>query len=81
MAGEYSDPDEGVEIVDIEDVKRMDWMAPETLRRVKDKPKKKSAKTADDKGKGKVKGVCPYGLYSFVCICIMLSQRNLRRRN
>jgi len=39
--GEYSDPDDGVEIVDIDDVKRMDWMAPETLRREKDGRKKK----------------------------------------
>lgn len=29
----YSEPDEGVEIVDINDVRKMDWMAPETLRR------------------------------------------------
>ncbi|KAG5637748.1 hypothetical protein H0H81_003386 [Sphagnurus paluster] len=31
----YSDPDEGVEIVDMEDVRRMDWMAPESLRKEK----------------------------------------------
>ncbi|KAK0202929.1 RNA polymerase III RPC4-domain-containing protein [Desarmillaria ectypa] len=39
----YSDPDEGVEIVDMENVKNMDWMAPESLKRVKGavkKPKK-----------------------------------------
>jgi len=29
----YSDPDEGVEIVDMENVRQMDWMAPEILRR------------------------------------------------
>ena len=29
---EYSDPDEGVEIIDLQDVKGMDYMAPESLR-------------------------------------------------
>jgi DNA-directed RNA polymerase III subunit RPC4 len=29
----YSDPDDGVEIVDIENVRQMDWMAPEILRK------------------------------------------------
>jgi DNA-directed RNA polymerase III subunit RPC4 len=29
----YSDPDEGVEIVDMENVRQMDWMAPESLRK------------------------------------------------
>lgn len=37
----YSDPDEGVEIVDMEDVKRMDWMAPESLRRERERKKRK----------------------------------------
>ncbi|KAJ7623370.1 RNA polymerase III RPC4-domain-containing protein [Roridomyces roridus] len=39
----YSDPDEGVEIVDMENVRQMDWMAPESLRKerhVKKKVKK-----------------------------------------
>jgi DNA-directed RNA polymerase III subunit RPC4 len=39
----YSDPDEGVEIIDMEDVRQMDWMAPESLkkeRRVSRKMKK-----------------------------------------
>jgi DNA-directed RNA polymerase III subunit RPC4 len=30
---EYSDPDEGVEIVDMENVRQMDWAAPESLHR------------------------------------------------
>ncbi|RDB20935.1 DNA-directed RNA polymerase III subunit rpc4 [Hypsizygus marmoreus] len=38
----YSDPDEGVEIVDMEDVRQMDWMAPESLR--KEKRQKKAKK-------------------------------------
>ncbi|KAF8216323.1 RNA polymerase III RPC4-domain-containing protein [Mycena galopus ATCC 62051] len=29
----YSEPDEGVEIIDMEDVRQMDWMAPESLRK------------------------------------------------
>jgi DNA-directed RNA polymerase III subunit RPC4 len=29
----YSDPDEGVEIVDMENIHQMDWMAPESLRK------------------------------------------------
>lgn len=29
----YSDPDEGVDIVDIADVRQMDWMAPESLKK------------------------------------------------
>ena len=42
----YSEPDEGVEIVDMHDVHKMDWMAPETLKRESEykrrvKPKKK----------------------------------------
>jgi len=42
----YSEPDEGVEIVDMNDIRKMDWMAPETLKREsehkrKAKPKKK----------------------------------------
>lgn len=43
----YSDPDEGVEIVDMENVRQMDWMAPESLRKEREAGKRK--------GKGKVK--------------------------
>ncbi|KAM5533857.1 hypothetical protein V8D89_012520 [Ganoderma adspersum] len=43
----YSDPDEGVDIVDMENVREMDWMAPESLRKEREAGKKK--------GKGKVK--------------------------
>jgi DNA-directed RNA polymerase III subunit RPC4 len=28
----YSDPDEGVEIIDMNNINQMDWMAPESLR-------------------------------------------------
>ncbi|KAJ7634160.1 RNA polymerase III RPC4-domain-containing protein [Mycena polygramma] len=36
----YSEPDEGVEIVDMEDVRQMDWMAPESLRKERRHAKK-----------------------------------------
>ncbi|KAI9464187.1 RNA polymerase III RPC4-domain-containing protein [Boletus coccyginus] len=36
----YSEPDEGVEIVDMEDVRQLDWMAPETLQRERDRRRK-----------------------------------------
>jgi DNA-directed RNA polymerase III subunit RPC4 len=55
----YSEPDEGVEIVDINDVRKMDWMAPETLKReseykknVKPKRKDKKPKAKFDQGEG-----------------------------
>ncbi|KAF8074814.1 RNA polymerase III RPC4-domain-containing protein [Lyophyllum atratum] len=37
----YSDPDEGVEIIDMEDVRQMDWMAPESLRKERQQKKVK----------------------------------------
>ena len=40
----YSDPDEGVEIVDMDEVKTMDWMAPDSLRRERQSAKKKKKK-------------------------------------
>ncbi|KAI0704293.1 RNA polymerase III RPC4-domain-containing protein [Cytidiella melzeri] len=54
----YSDPEEGVEIVDMENVRGMDWMAPESLRKDKIKRKGKSKKQdveMDTKGKGAVR--------------------------
>ncbi|KAF9556662.1 hypothetical protein CPC08DRAFT_694206 [Agrocybe pediades] len=36
----YSDPDEGVEIIDMENVRQMDWMAPESLRKERQPVKK-----------------------------------------
>ncbi|KAG6812395.1 hypothetical protein H0H92_003076 [Tricholoma furcatifolium] len=46
----YSDPDEGVEIVDMEDVRQMDWMAPESLRKERQKKKIKKEKTSQNAG-------------------------------
>ncbi|KAH9004726.1 RNA polymerase III RPC4-domain-containing protein [Lactarius hatsudake] len=56
----YSDPDEGVEIVDMRNVHTMDWMAPESLKSesARDRSKKRAAKVEKedeltlDKGKG-----------------------------
>ena len=62
--GAYSDPDEGVEIVDIDDVRRMDWMAPESLRKERQTKTKRNIRVKKEevrKGKGIVKG----HLYSF----------------
>ena len=41
---QYSDPDEGVEIIDMENVRHMDWMAPESLRKDRKKAKSKKVK-------------------------------------
>ncbi|TFY75021.1 hypothetical protein EWM64_g8990, partial [Hericium alpestre] len=56
----YSDPDEGVEIVDLDNVREMDWNAPESLRRerAKDRKAKRKVKTEEpevkvEKGKGR----------------------------
>jgi DNA-directed RNA polymerase III subunit RPC4 len=51
----YSEPDEGVEIVDINDVRKMDWMAPDTLKRESEykkkvKPKKVVKKPLEERG-------------------------------
>jgi DNA-directed RNA polymerase III subunit RPC4 len=46
----YSDPDEGVEIVDMEDVRKMDWMAPESLRKERHVRKVKKEESSDDTG-------------------------------
>jgi DNA-directed RNA polymerase III subunit RPC4 len=42
----YSDPDEGVEIVDMRNVHTMDWMAPESLKweNPRERSKKRAAK-------------------------------------
>ena len=51
----YSDPDEGVEILDMENVRMMDWMAPESLKKEKQtakKVKKEEKAKVDLKGKG-----------------------------
>ena len=42
----YSDPDEGVEIVDMEDVHQLDWMAPDSIRKERQKSQKTVKKEA-----------------------------------
>ncbi|KAJ3998064.1 RNA polymerase III RPC4-domain-containing protein [Lentinula boryana] len=46
----YSDPDEGVEIIDMENVRQMDWMAPDSLRKEKEKRLKKEDPDASERG-------------------------------
>lgn len=48
----YSDADEGVEIIDMENVRTMDWMAPEALKKAKEGKKKVKIEELDKKGKG-----------------------------
>lgn len=49
----YSEPDEGVDIVDINDVRKMDWMAPETLKRESGHKKRaKDKKRMEMSGRG-----------------------------
>ena len=67
----YSDPDEGVEIVDMRNVHAMDWMAPESLKceSKREKTKKKVVKVKKEeepateiKGKGVHVRLLPPGL-------------------
>ncbi len=46
----YSDPDDGVEIVDMENVRQMDWMAPESLRKERESGKRKGPKVKKEEG-------------------------------
>lgn len=56
----YSDQEDGVEIIDIQRVREMDWSAPEPLRKEKKRDKKKDkkvksevdAQVKSEKGKG-----------------------------
>ena len=50
----YSEPDEGVEIVDINDVRKMDWMAPETLKRESEHKRKVKSKKKGKKPLGRL---------------------------
>lgn len=47
----YSEPDEGVEIVDMRDIRKMDWMAPETLKRESEYKGKVNLKRKKDEKK------------------------------
>ena len=46
----YSEPDEGVEIVDMENVRQMDWMAPESLRKGRHLKKLQKGSPSDNAG-------------------------------
>ena len=60
----YSEPDDGVEIVDMQNIRKMDWMAPETLKRESEykrkvKPKKDEKKLlAEQAGLDRGEGLC-----------------------
>ena len=45
----YSEPDDGVEIVDMQDIRKMDWMAPETLNRESEYKRKVKPKKKDER--------------------------------
>ena len=51
----YSDPDEGVEIVDMENIRQMDWMAPESLRKERTQADKRRNRRKREKPEGKCK--------------------------
>lgn len=55
----YSDPDDGVEIVDMDQVKKIDWMAPDILR--------KERRTSSAKMKQEDTGNIRMSLFSNVC--------------
>ncbi|KAI0305890.1 RNA polymerase III RPC4-domain-containing protein, partial [Multifurca ochricompacta] len=55
----YSDPDDGVEVVDMRDVQTMDWMAPESLKweRRRGKTKKQTVKVkGEEEVQAQIKG-------------------------
>ncbi|KAG9099656.1 hypothetical protein FS749_000718 [Ceratobasidium sp. UAMH 11750] len=54
---QYSE-DEGVEVVDMDDVNELDWMAPDSLIRVKEEDEEKAARKRD-RLKGKIKDKLP----------------------
>ena len=63
-ADAYSDPDEGVEIVDMRDVHTMDWMAPESVKweTARERSKKRTAKVKteeDEQTLNREKGMRP----------------------
>lgn len=45
----YSEQDDGVEIVDMQSIRKMDWMAPETLKRESEYKKKVNPKKKGEK--------------------------------
>ena len=64
----YSDQEDGVEIVDIEKVRLMDWMAPESLKKERDGKDRKKVKKEEKDAKGKGK-FCSYILYLKLGVC------------
>lgn len=71
----YSDPDEGVEIVDMEDVRQMDWMAPESLRKERLVRKIKKENIVDGAG-GVLPQVQAWILISFIAAIGEINRTN-----
>ncbi len=74
----YSDPDEGVEIVDMENVRQMDWMAPESLRKEKETGKKKVKR--EEKEDARAKSAFVQLVLSCRCADFRVQARLRRRR-
>ncbi|KAK2463712.1 hypothetical protein APHAL10511_004463 [Amanita phalloides] len=54
----YSEPDDGVEIIDLQKVRELDWMAPETLRK-EQRQNKRIVKEEKEKGVGATNPIDP----------------------
>jgi DNA-directed RNA polymerase III subunit RPC4 len=62
----YSDPDDGVEIVDMDQVQKIDWMAPDILRKERRKDTKIKQEKLDDIGMWLQSLFCTTGLSSHI---------------
>lgn len=65
---EYSDPDEGVEIIDMNRIRDMDWMAPEALREEKKREKVKEERGSDVVGESSFIGLFPTSMVAYTCL-------------
>jgi DNA-directed RNA polymerase III subunit RPC4 len=73
----YSDPDEGVDIIDMENVRQMDWMAPDSLRKEhKERKKKKTVhlKKEDPSSPSSLKNKGKLFLILLLCLILRLSE-------
>ena len=66
----YSDQEDGVEIVDIEKVRLMDWMAPESLKKERDGKDRKKVKKEEKDAKGKGESLLLYSVLNGGCMWI-----------
>ena len=61
----YSEPDEGVEIIDMKNVRQLDWMAPETLQRERRDRRRGKGIKAETKELSMPSGSKDHGNFSF----------------